>query len=277
MIKRIVEMNKVIVVPLGILTFLVVVLAGFRVKPAAFVPRALAEGKMEQIAIPQGLPAPVERYYKTIFGDTAPKVETVVFYGRCRIKPFGLWMHARFVFIHEAGRNYRHYIEATWFGLPLLKVNEGIVDGASFFEAPIGKSHDDPNTNQGANLALWAEAGWFPSLWISDPRVEWKAVDENTALLYVPYGDDRETFVVRFDPKSGKVDFLESMRYRESGEGKKKILWITRNESAPKSGSSGLATGTATWMDQGSPWAYFTLEKAIYNADVSEFLRGRGL
>jgi hypothetical protein len=270
-------MNKIFFVPLGMLALVVVVLAGFRVKPAAFTPRALAEGAMEHIAIPQGLPAPAERYYKTVFGDSAPRVETVVYYGRGRIKPFGIWMPARFVFIHEAGKNYRHYIEATWFGLPLLKVNEGIVDGESFFEAPIGTLHNDPNTNQGANLALWAEAGWFPSLWISDPRVQWKGVDENTALLYVPYGDAYETFVVRFDPASGKVDFLESMRYRESGEGKKKILWITKNEDTFNSSSSGLATGTATWMDQGSPWAYFTLEKAIYNADVGEFLRGRGL
>ena len=36
----------------------------------------------------------------------------------------GIAFPARFRFIHEAGRGYRHYIEATVFGLPLMKVNE---------------------------------------------------------------------------------------------------------------------------------------------------------
>ena len=45
---------------------------------------------------------------------------------------------------------------------------------------------NDQNTNQCANLALWAEGGWFPSIWLTDPRVCWWKVDENTALLHVP-------------------------------------------------------------------------------------------
>lgn len=270
-------MSKLLIAALGIAAFIVAALAGFRVQPAPFEARKLAEGPIGSMGIPAGLPGPVDAYYRAEFGDSAPRIETVVYYGRGRIRPFGLWMPARFVFIHEAGKHYRHYIEATWFGLPILKVNEGIIDGASFFEAPIGTYHNDPNTNQGANLALWAEAGWFPSLWISDPRAEWKAVDDHTALLFVPYGDERETFVVRFDPESGKVDFLESMRFREAGEGKKKVLWITRNEKAPESKGGILATGSAMWLDQGRPWAYFNLEKAFYNANVDQFLRGRGL
>lgn len=86
---------------------------------------------------------------------------------------FGVWLPARFVFVHQAGENYRHYIEATFFGLPFLEVNEGYLDGESFFESPMGgTSYDDANTNQGANLALWAEAGWFPSVWLTDSRVK---------------------------------------------------------------------------------------------------------
>jgi hypothetical protein len=192
-------------------------------------------------------------------------------------------MPARFVFIHVAGRHYRHYIEATWFGLPFMKVNEGIIDGESFFEAPMGSFRNDPNTNQGANLAVWAEAGWFPSVWLSDSRVSWRDVDDHTALLFVPYGDERETFVVRFNPDTGFVDTMEAMRYREAGKAKKKILWITRNESmqptrsgAPIAGGAGIATGSAMWLDQGSPWAYFTIESALYNAEVDGYLRARG-
>jgi hypothetical protein len=269
-------MSRLLAIFLGILALALLVAAGFMVKPAPLKPKELKTMNAQTIGLPQALPAPVERYYRTFYGEALTKVETVVLYGRGKIKPFGIWMPSRFVFIHEAGKNYRHYIEATWFGVPIFKVNEGIIEGVSFFEAPVGSLHNDPNTNQGANLALWAEAGWFPSLWLSDPRVEWKAVDDSAALLFVPYGEERESFIVRFDPRTAKVDFLESMRYREAGEGKKKILWITRNENAPKGDSSILATGSAMWLDQGSPWAYFSVENAIYNADVNQFLRARG-
>ncbi len=269
-------MGKIFIVALVLLLLVLILVTGFAIKPAPFKPRDLESLSAETMPLPPGLPAPVARYYKTYSGDVFPKVDTVVLYGRGKMKPFGIWMPSRFVFIHEAGRNYRHYIEATWFGIPIFKVNEGILDGKSFFEAPVGSLHDDPNTNQGANLALWAEAGWFPSLWLSDPRVEWKTLDDSSALLVVPYGEERETFVVRFDPETAKVDFLESMRYREAGEGKKKILWVTRNENTPQGDSSIVATGSAMWLDQGSPWAYFSVEKAIYNADVRQYIRARG-
>lgn len=49
----------------------------------------------------------------------------------------------------------------TIFGVPFLITQEGIIDGKSFFESPTGTFYDDPNTNQGANLALWVEGGWI--------------------------------------------------------------------------------------------------------------------
>lgn len=69
---------------------------------------------------------------------------------------------------------------------------------------------------------------------------------------------------------------MEAMRYREASEGKSKILWITRNEPGnilPDTKIS--AVGSATWLDQGSPWAYFSLEETAYSADVNEYIRAR--
>jgi hypothetical protein len=36
------------------------------------------------------------------------------------------------------------------------------------------------------------------------------------------------------------------------------------------------AIGSATWLDQGIPWAVFTLEEVNYNVNVSEYLRQKG-
>jgi hypothetical protein len=142
----------------------------------------------------------------------------------------------------------------------------------------MGSYYNDPNTNQGANLALWAEAGWFPSLWLSDARVRWEAVDETTARLMVPFEDGFESFIVRFDAQTALINTMEAQRYREAGQGKPKILWVTSNLPGKTiAGTKLSAIGAATWSDQGRPWAVFTLEDVRYNVNVNEYIRKRGI
>ena len=233
---------------------------------------------LETISLPIGLPAPVERFYRTVYGEEVPVIETAVIQGRGIMKPYlNIPIPARFVFVHTAGKDYRHYFEATWFGIPLLKVNEGYIDEESFFESPMGSYYDEQNANQGANLALWAEANWFPAVWLTDGRVHWEPMDEHTALLNVPFGDRKETFIVRFNPRTNLIELMEAMRYRDLGQGQPKILWIIRNEPGqPVPGTTIPSASSVMWLDQGKPWAYFNLEDLIYNVDVSTYIRQRG-
>jgi len=219
----------------------------------------------------------VERFYKTVYGDQVPLVETVVVKGRAEISPFGVKFPARFIFVHNVGKDYRHYIEATWFGIPFMKVNESYVNGNSHFELPIGTYDNDPSITQGAALGLWAEASWFPSIWVTDERVHWEPVDDKTAVLFVPFGDQEENFVVRFNPDTGLIDFMEAMRCRDAGQELHKILWITQSVNGKNIEDTKLsAIGSATWLDQGKPWAVFTLEEVKYNVDVKDYIHQRG-
>ena len=270
---------KILLIILSILAALFFVgWLGLQIKPSAFVPFAGTSSETKTIPLPANLPAPVERFYKTVYGDHIPVIETVVIKGRAVISPFGVKMPARFLFVHTAGKDYRHYIEATWFGLPIMKVNESYLDGRSHFAIPVvGTVDNDASTNQAANLAVWAEAAWFPSIWVTDSRVRWEAVDENTALLFVPFEEKIENFVMRFDPETGLLDSMEAMRFRDSGPNAKKILWITQNlDGKTIDGSVHSAAGTATWLDQGIPWATFTLEEVNYNVDVKDYIRQTG-
>jgi len=269
---------KIILIIIGILGALLTLgWLGLQIKPRPFPPYPQQQPELDTIPLPEGLPAPAERFYRTVYGDEIPVIETAVIQGRARISPFGVMLPARFVFVHYAGRDYRHYIEATWFGLPLLKVDEGYVDGKSFWEGPGPAIYNDASTNQAANLAVWAEAMWFPSIWLTDERVRWESVDEKTALLFVPFEDQEENFVVRFNPGTGLIDSLEAMRYRDSGDQAEKILWITRTEPGDFiEGTKLSAVGSATWLDQGKPWAIFTLEEVKYNVDITGYMRQRG-
>jgi hypothetical protein len=251
---------------------------GLQFKPASFPVYNAQTPEFKTIPLPDNLPAPVERFYRAAYGENIPLVQSAVFQGHAIVRPFmNIPLPARFIFVHNAGKEYRHYFEATWFGIPIMKVNEGYVNGASFFEAPVGKTYDDPATNQAANLAVWAEAGMFPSVWLTDPRVRWEAIDEKTALLFIPFEDRIENFVVRFNPETGLIDTMEAMRYREAGDQAKKILWIATNEKGPNlPGANISSVGSATWLDQGKPWATFTIEEAHYNADVSEYIHQKG-
>jgi hypothetical protein len=135
----------------------------------------------------------------------------------------------------------------------------------------MGTYYNDPNTNQGATLALWAEAGWFPAIWVTDPRARWQAVDEHTAILFVPFVDQEESFVVRFNPQSGLVEMMEAMRYKTTS-GQNKTLWIT-NE-VQRQGQAAISY--ATWLDDGKPWAEFVIDEMHFNLDVSKYIRARG-
>jgi hypothetical protein len=269
---------KIIVILIGAISALVLLgWLGFKILPAPFPPFAGGSSSLERVPLPAGLPEPVDRYYRTVYGDTVPVIESTVVSGRGWLRPFGpIYFPGRFRFTHVAGQDYRHYIEITFFGIPLMKVNERYVDEKSLFEAPVGIIDDDPKQNQGANLGLWAESAWFPAIFITDPRVRWEPIDGETAFLIVPFENDEERFVVRFDPGSGLITYLESMRYK-GPESESKTLWLNESVSWREvEGRPVPETGSAIWIDQRTPWAFFTLEEIVFNADVEDYVRQKG-
>jgi len=273
-------MNAIRLIAAILVALIVLLWLGLSIKPKPFAPFPSQGTAPEMIPLPAGLPTPVKRFYRAVYGpvygDHIPVITSAVITGRGVMRPMGpIRFPARFRFTHQAGQGYRHYIEATLFGLPIMKVNERYLDGAGRLELPFGVE-EGAKINQGGNLGLWAESAWFPAVYLTDPRVRWEAVDEVTAVLVVPYGDGEERLIARFDPDTGLLTWLESMRYH--GESSTfKVLWMNHAvEWGEVAGQMMMRRGAAIWMDDGKPWAVFTVEDVVYNADVSEYIRAKG-
>ena len=224
---------------------------GLRIKPAPLPAFPQQSGELETVPLPEDLPAPVQRFYRQVYGENLPVIESFVVTGRAKMRIMGITFPSRFRFTHIAGQDYRHYIETTMFGLSLMKVNEHYLDGVSRLELPFGVE-EGPKVDQGANLGLWAETLWFPSIFITDARVRWEPIDEETALLIVPFGEKEQRFVARFDPETGMLQFLESMRYKST-----KLCSGAASTGTQPPRSARLPGSTKAHRGPCSPWKTF--------------------
>jgi hypothetical protein len=142
--------------------------------------------------------------------------------------------------------------------------------------ASTARSISGAEIDQAANLSQWGEiAAWLPAALLSDPRVRWEPLDEASALLVVPFGSGEERMIARFDPTSGRLRLLESMRFKSVGG--EKILWLNETLAWGRLGGQTLPVKSAvTWADDGRPWLRLSVEEVSYNLAVDTSLAARG-
>lgn len=208
------------------------------------------------------------RYAKVIAPDGLPVVETAVVMGKAKLTFNGLTFPARFKFYHNAGNAYYHHIQLLWFGLPVFTVHERFRDGAAEMSLPTGEVVNNPKANAGALMGLWMEAIWFPTILLTDPRAKWAATGENSATLLVDGMTEEETFTVRFDPESGLIRDLTSLRYKLPND-ERRTLWF--NEVLQWETFNNVRVPSIAQIRWGNdePWAKWQVEHVLYNIDVS--------
>ncbi|MBV7331535.1 hypothetical protein KFU94_25525 [Chloroflexi bacterium TSY] len=266
-------MNTLSQVTFGIIGGLIVLVGigwvGLQVQPSNLLPPPDEPGNLGTVAVPPHLPAPVRRYFEVTLGEEVPRVGSLVVCGRARAN-FGIWMSLRYRLVHRPGYAFERYMEVTWFGFPVLKAIDRYVDGIGM-TGPMGKEATGPAVDQGANMILWVEAPLMPSLWITDPRIRWEAIDETAARLIFPFDDEEDELIVYFDPESSLITRITALRYRDEASGK--IPWRADFLAWQKNDGITLPSHISiTWEDQGKPWSYWKLEDYFWNVDISELL-----
>lgn len=245
---------------------------GLRLQPTPLPSLPVSPGPVPTVPLPRGLPPPVERFHRTIHGDRVPVIDSAMISGRGTMRVAGIRFPARFRFCHVTGEAYRHEIELTFFRARIAAVDERFVDGHARLELPCGVS-EGPAVDQGANLALWAEAVWMPSVWITDPRARWEPADANSARLVVPFGDRHETLTVRFDPGTGLLARIDSQRFRALDDATT-TGWINRIPAWGRVHHRPVPLrATVAWSGEAGPWADLRTEQVTYNADLAAHVR----
>lgn len=267
------DMSRIILYGVAFLVILVVfLLLGLRIKPASLAAYPGQTPMLETVPVPRDLPPPVARYYETVMGEEMPLIETAVLTGRGTLRFNGITFPAQFRLMHEVGNDYRQIFTATYYGLPLFTADETFIDGRAVLNTPVGVVENDPQTDSAANLALWGLAMMMPSAYLTDSRVRWEAVDEQSARLVIPDGEEEDSFTVTFDPDTGLIAGMDTMRYFDAQQGKK--AWhLEGHEWQQIHGVLIPTTWTVTWLDEGSPWLVGTVEDVLYNVEVAETIR----
>lgn len=146
---------------------------GLKVRPKAPPPYSEETPELDTVKLPAGLPQPVHRHFRAVFGDKVPRTESAVVWGRADFKLGGLWAPMRFKSYHVAGREFLRDMEITWFGMPVLRGSDAYLDGEGSLKITglLNMSNKGRTMDQGENLAMWGEAPFTtPSALALDPR-----------------------------------------------------------------------------------------------------------
>lgn len=221
------------------------------------------------VAVPTDLPAPVRRYFAVAFHNQVPRVDSLIAWGRARAN-FGIWMPLRFQLYHRPGQAFQRNMEVTWFGWPVLKALDQYLAGKGM-TGPANNLATGPKVEQGANLILWAEATFYPSLLLTDPRIRWEAIDDSSARLLLPFGDTQDEMIFYFDPETGLVTRTWAMRYQNNG-GEKEPWFAEIQTWQTIDGMQIPARVAVTWEKAGQPWSYWDFEGVRWNVEIDDVL-----
>ena len=262
----------------AVLALGLLVVIGLRINPTPFPAYPARTPPLQTVPLPAGLPEPVDRFYRTVYGDQIPVIESAVLTGTTKLRPMGFTMPGRFRFTHDAGKAYRHYIEATLWGLPVMRINERYTDDIGLMELPFATVEDEPKTNAAASLGLWGESLWLPTIYLTDPQVRWEPIDQTHARLIVPFEDTAEDeFTVTFDCDTNLITRMEARRWKDADSTEKTgwildaVRWDTLDDHPF------MVESQVTWADDDEPWLRITIEDAVFNVDISDYIRQRGL
>ncbi len=170
-----------------------------------------------------GLPAPVQRYFRTVLTDGQPVVSAVT------IEHIGTFN------MSETGEQWRPFTSIqrvitkrqgfVWDGrikiMPGLTARvhdayiagEGILQASLFGLISLANLRGTPEMARGELMRFFAEAAWYPTALLLTQGVQWEAVNESSAKATLTDGETTVTLLFRFNEEG----LIKSVRAEARG------------------------------------------------------------
>ena len=158
----------------------------------------------------EGLPAPVQRYFRAVLKDGQPLIATATFElagtinmsasGGEQWKPFTSWQRA---IVHRPGFLWNGRV-AMWPGLS-AHVHDSYVSGVGSLHAAmlglftVAQAQGGGEIARGELMRYFAEMVWYPTALLPSQGVHWAAVDDQSANATLVDGPISLTLLFRLD------------------------------------------------------------------------------
>lgn len=173
----------------------------------------------------EGLPVPVQRFFRTVLKDGQAIVAAVKLdqQGQFNLNEmedkWNPFTATQLVITQRLGFDWDARIQMA----PGLKVfvndayvlGEGNLHASLFGLFTVAKMYDTPELNQGELLRFFAEAAWYPTALLPSQGVRWEAIDDTSARATLTYGATTVSLVFQFNAEGTIATVRAEARYRD--------------------------------------------------------------
>jgi len=214
-----------------------------------------------------GLPEPVQRYFKYVLRNGQPYISYVslLHEGQFKTALDKGWTDIKgeqYFTIEKPGFIWKG-ITSLFTARDMYIADKGrlIVSLLSLYNVVDGRGD---SFNQGELLRWLAEGVWFPTNLLPGDKLNWTAIDENTAKLTFSYNGVSLFYIVTFD-SNGLITQMETKRYMEKD---KQETWIGKLGSYKEINGVVVPTNIeAIWRLEKGDFSYakFRVTKIVYD------------
>jgi len=173
----------------------------------------------------EGLPAPVQRFFKTVLKDgqviaSAVKLSQQGQFNMSETEDkWSPFTATQFVITQRPGFDWDARIQMApglnAFVHDTYLLGEGSLHASLLGLFTVAKMHGAPENNQGELLRFFAEATWYPTALLPSQGVRWEAIDDTSARATLTDGATTVSLVFQFNAEGAIATMRAEARYRD--------------------------------------------------------------
>jgi hypothetical protein len=173
----------------------------------------------------EGLPAPVQRFFRTVLKDGQAIVAAVKLsqQGEFNLKEtkakWNSFTATQFVTTQRLGFDWDARIQMApginAFVHDTYMLGEGSLHASLLGLFTVADVRSTPEANQGELLRFFAEATWYPTALLPSQGVRWEAIDDNSARATLTDGATTVSVVFQFNVEGAIATMRAEARYRD--------------------------------------------------------------